>query len=77
MFSMEDHLCIELHGIEVLPTVAYDYNTSCMCDDGTVMPLLYLMAMKLEHQQRTWPTKGEHADVLQQQFTSQVTCDCR
>ena len=53
MFSMDDHLCIGLHGIEVLPTVAYAHNTSRMCEDGTVMPLLHSMAMKLEHQQRT------------------------
>ena len=39
--------------IEVLPTVAYVHNTSRMCEDGTVMPLLYSMATKLEHQQRT------------------------
>ena len=53
MFSMEDHLCIGLHGIEVLLTVAYAHNTSRMCEDGTVMSLLYSMATKLEHQQRT------------------------
>ena len=28
-----------------------------MCEDGTVMPLLHSMATKLEHQQRTLPTK--------------------
>ena len=39
--------------IEVLPTVAYAHNTSRMCEDGTVMPLLYSMATKLEHQQRS------------------------
>ena len=53
VFSMEDHLCIGLYGIEVLPTVAYAHNTSRMCEDGTVMPFLYSMATKLEHQQRT------------------------
>ena len=77
MFSVGDHLFIEFHGIGVLPIEAYAHNTSHMCEDGTAMHLLYLVATKLDHQQRIWPTKGEHADVLQQQFTSQVTCDCR
>ena len=31
---MEDHLCIGLNGIEVLPTVTYAHNTSRMRQDG-------------------------------------------
>ena len=52
---MDDYLYIGLHVIEVLPTVAYAHNTSRMWEDGTVKPLLYSMATKVEHQQRHDP----------------------